>query len=427
MIAKATKPGLGRVLLGLLLAATVCGVQAATPLGAPFLVSAAAGDYRSTLARSASGAFVVAWADISPGQEPRLRVQRYSAAGQPQGAPVFATVAAGRRQYHPALSMNAAGEFVLAWVEPESSQQNRAVDIHAQRFSASGQRVGALQQVVRGVDFDRPSPAVAMGPDGRYVVAWQLMTRGLDLPGYLNSIHNMTTYTQARLYGVDGLPRTGVLTVDQGVPVMQGYARYPYKLAVGMDDAGGFAVAFESRLAASSSIQLRRYDAAGAARGARQRVSQLASFWGIEPSLLVNGDGSAVVAWTPCRMPDDVNCKAYFQRYAADGAKLGGITEVPNPGPAIAPSTALLAGGPNGAFLLSWSASDVHAHKRYGQAYRADGTAEGAPFMVDEDPLRNERQAAVGSDANGDFVFSWTSESRQVWGDYVLKARRFLR
>ncbi|AXQ28882.1 hypothetical protein D0B54_09380 [Solimonas sp. K1W22B-7] len=434
MIANATPAGLRRLLSSLLLVATACAApaHAATPLGAPFTVTQDIGsDPTHALARSASGSFVVAWVESRIVQgviRGEVLLRRYSANGSALGAAFPADPGGALDLYGPALAADPSGGFVAVWgqIAPDEPP-NRAVDYYAQRFSASGARVGSVQHVAHVVDYNLPPPAVAMNVDGSYVVAWQAFAYHPLIPG-VSWVNLVTTNVYARQYGSDGLPRAAAIKVDAELPVNANLAGYPHNVDVGVDASGAFAVAYEVVLGASSSIQLRRYNADGSARGLRVRVSQLASFFGIQPSLLMNADGSSVVAWSRCQHPGNPDCENFFQRFGANGAKQGAIAAIANPASGIRPTTPKLAGGPNGSFLAVWQVVQGGGGKGLGQAYHADGSVDGAVFMLQTDAMQHEVRMNVASDASGGFVATWLDLAAGS-GEFIygLKGRRFLR
>lgn len=408
MIANATNAGLGRLLASLLLAAMAWAApsHAATPLGAPFTISERMNHPANAVARSASGSFVTARVELySTGGvlSGKLLLQRHAADGSLQGAAFPADPAGTSNDIYPALAMSPSGDFVVVWSRYAGAEApNVGHDFYAQRFSASGARIGGIQHVAHVVSFNETIPSVAMNVDGSYVVAWHAYTR---VPiGFLNLV---TTRVSARQYASNGQPRGAVITVDDGLPPNELISGPDgaSTVAVGVDASGVFTVAYTMSIAITRSVQLRRFNADGTARGLRVRVSQLASLYDSGPSLLVNGDGTSVVAWTRCRRNGDENCALLLQRFGSGGAKQGAVIERVNPVPGTRWFAPKLAGGPNGAFVALWSTAGA---RNYGQTYRADGSVDGPVFMVQPDNSPQEDSANVASDANGNFVVTWS-------------------
>lgn len=131
------------------------------------------------IAADAAGNFVVAWArldvDVNAPEDYQQSVllRRYSADGTAQGSEV--DVAPWPDTYHtePALAMDSAGAFVIAWkvyIYPSGAIGN----VYLQHFDASG----AAQESAHSVDgtqsslFLYKSAAVAMDADGDMVIGW---------------------------------------------------------------------------------------------------------------------------------------------------------------------------------------------------------------------------------------------------------------
>jgi hypothetical protein len=69
--------------------------------------------------------------------------------------------------------MNDEGEFVIVWdcrIDPNSESER---DIFGRRFDSLGKPVGDEFQINTFVADDQRKPAVAIGPDGRFVTVWQ--------------------------------------------------------------------------------------------------------------------------------------------------------------------------------------------------------------------------------------------------------------
>ena len=129
---------------------------------------------RPSIAMDAAGNFVVAWdGDPNLAGLDDIHARLYDANGTPLGEQfVVNTTTAGAQQY-PQVVMNDDGEFVIVWdcrIDPNSESER---DIFGQRFDCQGQRLGDEFQVNMNVADDQRNPAVAIGPDGQFVAAWQ--------------------------------------------------------------------------------------------------------------------------------------------------------------------------------------------------------------------------------------------------------------
>ena len=120
------------------------------------------------VAMDADGNFVVAWVDIggADGDIAGVFAQRYNAAGVARGSEFQVNTFTWGGQELPAISMDADGNFVVAWTDGYGE------DIHAQRFNAAGVPQGVEFRVNTFTTDRQANPAVAADADGDFVVAW---------------------------------------------------------------------------------------------------------------------------------------------------------------------------------------------------------------------------------------------------------------
>lgn len=158
-----------------LLAATAPTAVAAggvVPVGTPFRVDDGSLPVASpVVAMRADGSFVVSWED-SLGV---IYLRRYAAGGAAQGAAFAVTSPAAGRAQLPRLSMNAAGDFAVAWGSPDDA--TGITQVHARVFRADGTPLGAEfradddAHAFRNFGFSI-GYALALGADDRLLAAW---------------------------------------------------------------------------------------------------------------------------------------------------------------------------------------------------------------------------------------------------------------
>jgi hypothetical protein len=117
---------------------------------------------RPAVAGAADGSFVVVWERYGLGAEAGGFMRRYDSSGNPVGDP--SPIGTGRKS-RLSVAMSPSGQFVVAWEDQENND-----GIKGQLYDVSGSPVG----VEFGVNTDSAanSPSVAMGVDGSFVVAW---------------------------------------------------------------------------------------------------------------------------------------------------------------------------------------------------------------------------------------------------------------
>jgi hypothetical protein len=155
------------------------------------------------------GTFVVAWVDDQDNDKLYdISARRFNANGSPQLSQFFIRASRGLES-QPALAMGPDGDFVVAW--RDDNDLNFFGQIRATAFDANGtERFDnlTLNNVGRG---DQYLPAVAMGPDGSFVATWidrgeQVMVRAFQADGtpkFPDQVANPFRYTPHSLPDID--------------------------------------------------------------------------------------------------------------------------------------------------------------------------------------------------------------------------------
>ncbi|MGD9646608.1 MAG: PKD domain-containing protein, partial [Pirellulales bacterium] len=125
-----------------------------------------------SMAMDSAGNFVVVWAssDDQDGDGYGVFAQRYNAAGSTVGSEFRVNSLTPGDQLAPAVAMSATGEFVVTW-----ESYNGDIDhdgIFAQRFDATAIRQGIEFNVSAEQPYGGLLPAVAIDPAGAFVLAW---------------------------------------------------------------------------------------------------------------------------------------------------------------------------------------------------------------------------------------------------------------
>ncbi len=165
---------------------------AGEPLGGEFVVNSytAAFQFEPAVASDGAGNFVVVWvSDQQDGDSGGIFGRRFDAAGRPVGEEFQVNTYTTDTQDHPAVAAQADGGFLVVW---ESWRQDGNDNgIFGQRYDAAGKPVGGEFQVNGTTANSQRGPAVAVQPAGEFVVAWQeaapgswsLFARRLDADG----------------------------------------------------------------------------------------------------------------------------------------------------------------------------------------------------------------------------------------------------
>lgn len=232
-----------------------------TPLGDSFQINTSTALSPPRVACDPSGNFVVAWSSNH-----ELVARRFDSNGASLGDP-FPVGPALYEQ--PGLAMSIAG-FVVAWPG------------YARRFDPAGNpmtdAIPVASQPPNGVIV---TADVAMGEDGAFVVVWDDCIGDHCFPVGITDVAMAVEGVSGRRYFSDGTPRGDSFSIQPG-----GWAP-----RVASDSVNNFLVTW-----GSGSVEARYYDIFGQAVSPAFPVNETAGAGAPRPALA--DDGSFVVAWT---------------------------------------------------------------------------------------------------------------------------------
>ncbi|MBI1346250.1 hypothetical protein GC163_08160 [bacterium] len=125
-----------------------------------------------TIAMDADGDFVISWSSLNQdGSSYGIYAQRYNALGMPQGTEFRVNTFTTGSQLNPSVSMNADGDFLIAW--SSNGQDGSGYGVYAQRFNALGEPQGAEFLVNSFTTNAQRDVSTAMNPSGDFVMIWE--------------------------------------------------------------------------------------------------------------------------------------------------------------------------------------------------------------------------------------------------------------
>jgi hypothetical protein len=135
------------------------------------------GQMRPTVAGVPGGGFLVVWQSRGSAEDDSsgtsIQARRYDASGVPTGPDRQVNSFTTGNQLRSAVGVGADGDFMVVWESWGSSGTDGAdSSIQARRFTADGTAIGPEFQVNRGTEGPQQFPAVAVEPDGDFLVAW---------------------------------------------------------------------------------------------------------------------------------------------------------------------------------------------------------------------------------------------------------------
>ena len=155
-----------------------------SPIGSEFQVNTytTGAQFNPVLAMNSSGNFLVVWE--SAGQDGSgygIYAQRYAPNGAPAGGEFRVNSTTANHQFNSAVAMDAAGNCIIVW---QSGGQDGSGDgIYGQRYDTGGNPLGSEFRVNTFTTNDQHHPAVAMDAAGNFVVVWSSMGQDGDVDG----------------------------------------------------------------------------------------------------------------------------------------------------------------------------------------------------------------------------------------------------
>ena len=387
------------------------------PVGSEFQVNTytSYAQFAPAVAIDADGNFVVVWeSNLSGGTDVDFSVQgqRYASDGAALGGQFQVNTYTTSTQASPSVAVDADGDFVVVWASDGSQGTDSArSSIQGQRYASDGSTRGAEFQVNSFTTGRQRYPAVALAPDGDFVVVWQ-SNGSPDTDSASSSI-------QGQRFASDGSVLGGQFQVNSYTTSSQGVP------AVAVDSDGDFVVVWQSNGSPDTdssdfSVQGQRYASDSAALGGQFQVNSYTPESQRAPAVALAPDGDFVVVWQNNSSPG-TDPSIQGQRYASEGSALGGQFQVNSltTNLQVDPVVAVAA---DGDFVVVWQSNGppgtgLASKSLQGRRYTSDGLALGGQVQVNSYTTSFPVLPSVALDADGDFVVVWQSVgSRSIQG-----------
>jgi hypothetical protein len=322
----------------------------------------------------------------------------------------------GTDRLAPAVAADANGNFIVVSQGPETPAGQ---GIYGQMFRANGASHGPEFRINQDNQSTSYAPAVAMAPDGRFVVAW------FQFDVNYGGVNNWEVF--ARRYNADGTPMGDEFIVNTEHDAWQYYP------AVAVASDFSFLVAFmDNRGDPNTAIDIsaRCYDADGNARDAQFVVNIHTDSDQFYPSVGVDGDGNFVVGWTSQFQLGYWN-GIEARRFANDGTSLSDEIQLNDGGRFEEMYLTGLGVAPDGSFVGTWAANvsppeqffpdrfDVFTRRFFG-----DGTPMTDVLPVNTYTAGYQGAASVAVVPDGGFTVVWMSDGQDGSG-YGVFAQQF--
>jgi hypothetical protein len=352
-----------------------------TPVGSIFQVNPAAisGDQKApSVAIGSDGRFVIAWQTDSGDGSTDIMAQRYLSTGDADSSAFVVNKKTALDQFDPTISMNASGQFVIAWVsnhpaaDPATMDEDSEKSIFVQWFGADGQSSGDEVLVHRYVKDAQEAPAIGIDGSGRFVVAWQSINQDGNSWGVFGRRFNADKTALDRREFVVNESRMG-----------------PQRFAgVGVDQLGRIVIAWQS----NERAELTDSGSGGGGGGGEDHGAE-GSSWDL-----------------------------YSRQYSFDGSPEGGEISVNTwqMGPQILPVVAQSPGGDFGVFWLGQGPN--HVEGVHGRIYQSlfdfgDAPDPNYPTLLANDGARHLPNSKLYLGAGVDTEFDGSPSANAVGDD----------
>ncbi len=384
-----------------------------------------AGAPRIAMKKDGTG-FVIVWqaADggtAGPAGNIGIFAQIFNANWQPAGAAFRVNVTVNGSQVHPAVGIDASGNFVVAW---EAYGQNgdaaNDTNVYLRRFQANGTAIDSVDVLVNTTaalsQFDA---AIAVDQaTGKFAVAWSggvFLSEDIFAKGY-GGITVGASGAPTVTFPEVTVNNTAVNSDDQTSP------------DVAMDTAGNLVVVWQSYnqdVANTFGVYLRRVNANGTLNGGEVLVNTVTAGNQQFPQVGMDGSGNFTIVWESDGV-DGSGRAVVMQRYNAAGVPLGSNTTV-NTTTALNQTNPRIARASGGDFVITWQSaeSDNVGSDIYYKKYDAAGATLIGETLVNSATVNdNQTQAnpSVAIDDAGNFVVGMESGTATGFG---VVLRRF--
>ncbi|HNZ24151.1 MAG TPA: metallophosphoesterase [Polyangiaceae bacterium] len=345
------------------------------------------------VALAPTGSHVIVWQDDSSSADGAGNHDIMARGFEPGGCAGFADIVVNQstagHQHSPAIAMDSQGNFVVAWVDDPSHNGNSR--IRARGFSADGKERFAEFVVSATGTAQQRHPAIAMAPDGNFVIVWEqgpVATAQIAMKGF----------------SANGSERFASQSVHSDV---LGQRIHP---SVAMDGASNFVVVWQDDSDANGSYQIhaRGFHAAGTERFARMTINSVAAGQQRDSVIGMANSGAFVVAWA-----DDQNKTGNHQilarGFSAQGQQTIADFQVhEKTGKYSNPRIAM---EPNGAFVIAWQADGgATAGQAQARSFLANGSEWRPQWKLHRVESGDQLTPDIAINATGSLVATWADD-----------------
>jgi len=349
------------------------------------------------IAMDAHGNFIVLWNSyLQDGNSGGIFAQRFSPDCTPISPEFQINSESSGNQTAPAVAMTPDGNFIVAWQGPGLDQE----DIFARRFNAAGAPLGNQFPVNSNTTDRQMFPAVAAAPDGNFVIVWQSQ---FEMPQQQWNVC-------FQLYNSSGSP----IGTEQNVNL------FPDSLHpdVAMDEYGRFAITWmqDEVQNAYNQVMFRMYNADGSSETDPNFINTTPFYIDTYPSISSAASGHFVVAWQA--HPSSAALSDIYARwYRWDGSIKSPelIVNTHTEGAQLNPKVAM---NDSRYFIIVWNSDgDIHA-----QRFDEFAHPIGDEFIVNTYTFSDQKYPVAAIKENKEFLVVWQSDGQDGSGNGIFAA-----
>ncbi len=246
---------------------------AGNKVGSEIFVSGSGADVATpSVAMDSHGDFVVAWTQTQPNGDTNVIARKFGPSGNPIGGIVPVGVGTFA-ETDPHVAMDAAGDFVVAYTR---NTNNNNPDIFAKLYNVNEQLVNVVSVATESAAETKSS--VAMTPDGRFYVAYEIAFSSTDHDIRVNEYSAQGALLEARTITATAIDETNP--------------------SVSVDNYGNAVVAWQQNLPSDFNVLARRVSSTGV-EGPVINIATNPNVFELNPSVALSRDGSGnfVVAY----------------------------------------------------------------------------------------------------------------------------------
>jgi predicted outer membrane repeat protein len=344
---------------------------------------------QNAIARDHAGNYIVVWSSNSQdGSGWGVYARRFDANGLPLSGEFRVNTVTSDNQQWASVAADRNGNFVVTWTS--TNQDGTAQSVYARRYSAAGVALSGEFLVNTTATGVQKNSTISMNSAGQFVIAWQG-----EGPGDTSGVF-------FRRYSANG---TAIDTTDKranaaaiGTQINPGVA---------IDNSGNIVVLwqdtsklyFQRILAVETDINV----TSGTWGAARVQVDNALATSDV-PTLAMDAAGNFVVAYREQTLLPGI----WARGFNTDGStKFSWFQAVS--GTATSPSASMAS---DGQFILSWQdTGDGDGTGIYARKYLANGSANGASFVVNQYTAGNQSQSSLTMLDPDNFVVVWSGTS----------------